>query len=65
MGTKLVYEFLLVNVVKNVNTVDKLEKCTEVCGLDSSELVECCVLSKYRLEITAMLCAFLTASTDF
>lgn len=41
--TKLINELLLVHIIKNINTVYELEQCTEVCGLDSSELVECCV----------------------
>ena len=49
-SSEFVNEFLLVDIVRNVNAVDKLEQCTEVCGLYSSELVEVCVLVEDRLE---------------
>ena len=49
-GTKLVNELLLVDILKNINAVDKLEQCTEVSSLNSSELVESCVSVEYRLE---------------
>ena len=49
-GTKLVNELLLVDILKNINAVDKLKQCTEIGSLDSSELVECCVSVEYRLK---------------
>ena len=49
-SSELVDELLLVHVVVNVNTVYKLEKCTEVGCLYSSELVEACVSLEDRVE---------------
>ena len=49
-SSEFVNEFLLVDIVRNVNAVDKLEQCTEVGSLNSSELVESCVSVEYRLE---------------